>query len=182
MKWVAKKPCEFHLFIVPWIHQPSDTEIDGLYGLHGPCCPRKAVEFNRSLAPLQWRHNGHDVVSNHQPHGCLLNRLFRCRSKKTSKLRVTGLCAGKSPGPDVIMSSDTEIGNFGGTGYGWPGDMYGQVISFGIFCKMARSMPSIGNDVWTNVIECTQLRHLPRKTQDVWVSEVIGFKMWIHLL
>ena len=25
---------------------------------------------------------------------CLLNRLFRCRSKKTSKLHVTGLCMG----------------------------------------------------------------------------------------
>ena len=46
-----------------------------------------------------WRHNDHDGVSNHQPHGCLLNRLFRRRSKKTSKLRVTGLCAGNSPGP-----------------------------------------------------------------------------------
>ena len=29
---------------------------------------------------------------------CLLNRLFRRRSKKTSKLCVTGLCAGNSPG------------------------------------------------------------------------------------
>ena len=47
---------------------------------------------------LQWRHNDHDRVSNHQPHGCLLNRLFRRWSKKTSKLRVTGLCAGNSPG------------------------------------------------------------------------------------
>ena len=28
---------------------------------------------------------------------CLLNRLFRRRSKKTSKLRVTGLCAGNLP-------------------------------------------------------------------------------------
>ena len=47
---------------------------------------------------LQWRHNGRDSVSNHQPHDCLLNRLFRRRSKKqTSKLRVTGLCAGDSP-------------------------------------------------------------------------------------
>ena len=46
---------------------------------------------------LQWRHNDHDGVSNHQPHDCLLNRLFICRSKKTSKLRVTGLCVGKSP-------------------------------------------------------------------------------------
>ena len=30
---------------------------------------------------LQWRHNGRGGVSNHQPHDCLLNRLFRCRSK-----------------------------------------------------------------------------------------------------
>ena len=48
--------------------------------------------------PLRWRHNDHAGVSNHQPHGCLLNRLFRRKSKKTSKLRVTGLCAGNSPG------------------------------------------------------------------------------------
>ena len=41
---------------------------------------------------LQWRHNGRDGVSNHQPHDCLLNRLFRRRSNKTSELRVTGLC------------------------------------------------------------------------------------------
>ena len=51
-----------------------------------------------SFCALQWRHNGRDGVSNLQPHGCLLNRLFRRRSKKTSKLRVTGLCAGNSPG------------------------------------------------------------------------------------
>ena len=46
---------------------------------------------------LHWRHNEHDDVSNHQLHHCLLNRLFGSRSKKTSKLRVTGLCAGNSP-------------------------------------------------------------------------------------
>ena len=46
---------------------------------------------------LRWRHNGRDSVSNHQPHHFLLNRLFGRRSKKTSKLRVTGLCAGNSP-------------------------------------------------------------------------------------
>ena len=48
---------------------------------------------------LRWRHNDHDGVSNPQPRGCLLNRLFTRKSKKTSKLRVTGLCAGNSPGP-----------------------------------------------------------------------------------
>ena len=46
---------------------------------------------------LHWRHNDHGGVSNHQPRGCLLNHLFRRRWKKTSKLRVTGLCAGNSP-------------------------------------------------------------------------------------
>ena len=44
---------------------------------------------------LQWRHNGHNGVSNHHPHDCLLNRLFR--SKMISKLPVTCLCAGNSP-------------------------------------------------------------------------------------
>ena len=46
------------------------------------------------ISTLRWRHNDHDGVSNHQPRGCLLNRLFSRRSKKTSKLSVTGLCAG----------------------------------------------------------------------------------------
>ena len=38
-----------------------------------------------------------DGVSNHRRLDGLLNRLFRRRSKKTSKLRVTGLCVGNSP-------------------------------------------------------------------------------------
>ena len=51
---------------------------------------------------LLCRHNGRDSVSNHQFHGCLLNRLFRRSSKKPWKLCVTGLYAGNSP----------EIGEF----------------------------------------------------------------------
>ena len=54
-------------------------------------------EMQLFLWPLHWRHNERDNVSNHQPHDCLLNRLFRRRSKKTSKLRVTGLYVGTSP-------------------------------------------------------------------------------------
>ena len=63
------------------------------------------------MLSLRWRHNGHDSVSNHQPYDCLLNHLFRRRSKKTSKLRVTGLCAGKSPGTGEFpaqMTSNAE--------------------------------------------------------------------------
>ena len=50
-------------------------------------------------------------VSNHQPHHCLLNCLFGHRSKKTSKLWITGLCArnslvtGEFP---AQMASNTE--------------------------------------------------------------------------
>ena len=60
---------------------------------------------------LQLRHNGRDSVSNHQPHDCSLNRLFRRRSKKTLKLRVTGLCAENSPGTGEFpaqMASNAE--------------------------------------------------------------------------
>ena len=51
------------------------------------------------------------VSQNHQPHDCLLNRLFRRRSKKTSKLRVTGFCVGNSPGTGDLptqMTSNAE--------------------------------------------------------------------------
>ena len=34
------------------------------------------------IIPLQWRHNGRNGVSNHRRLYCLLNRLFRCKSKK----------------------------------------------------------------------------------------------------
>ena len=45
---------------------------------------------------LQWRHNERDDVSNHRRFDCLFNRLFRGRSKKSSKLRVTGLRGGNT--------------------------------------------------------------------------------------
>ena len=62
---------------------------------------------------LLWRHNGRGSVSNHQHHDCLLKRLYRRRSKKTSKLRVTGLCAGNSPGagefPAQMVSNKENV-------------------------------------------------------------------------
>ena len=63
------------------------------------------------ILSLRWRHNGRDGVSNHQPYHCLLNRLFGCRSKKTSQLSVTGLCAGNSLGTGEFpaqMASNAE--------------------------------------------------------------------------
>ena len=50
--------------------------------------------FSTESGPLalQLRHNGQDGISNYQSLNCLF--LVRHRSKKTSKLHVTGLCEG----------------------------------------------------------------------------------------
>ena len=48
----------------------------------------------RSPDTLQWRYDERDDISDHQPHECLFNSLFRRRSKK---LRDIDLCAGNSP-------------------------------------------------------------------------------------
>ena len=68
---------------------------------NGACCPRQPLPLGLLswylVVSLQWRHNLRDGVSNHQPYDCLRNRLFRRRSKKTSKLCVAGLCVGNSP-------------------------------------------------------------------------------------
>ena len=63
------------------------------------------------FSTLQWHHNGLYGVLSHQPYHCLRNRLFGRRSKITSKLRVTGLCAGNSPGAGEFptqMTSNAE--------------------------------------------------------------------------
>ena len=52
------------------------------------------LRYSCKKKSLKWRHNERDGVPNHQPHDCLLSHLFRRRSKKTTKLRVTGLCEG----------------------------------------------------------------------------------------
>ena len=62
----------------------------------------KLVNFlhlsSRPTKTLQWRHNERGGVSTHRRLECLPSRLFTHRSKKTSKLRATGLCEGNSPG------------------------------------------------------------------------------------
>ena len=71
---------------------------------HCPTALYKHMACNKSrnctehaVYTIQWRHDKRDGVSDHQPLDCLLNRLFRRISKKTSKLCVTGLCLGNSP-------------------------------------------------------------------------------------
>ena len=80
-------------------------------GLNVLSCGKSIASTSNHSMSLQWRHNRRDSVSKYQPHGYLLGRLFRRRSKKTSKLRATGLCAGNSPGTDKFpaqMASNAE--------------------------------------------------------------------------
>ena len=83
------------LSVAGWFHtmqQPSDILMlqpmswFSIYGYH-----------HHNVLPLQWPHNEHDGVSNHQPHDCLFSRLFKAQIKETTKLRVTGLCERNSP-------------------------------------------------------------------------------------
>ena len=52
---------------------------------------------SNAVQSLRWRHNERDGVSNHQPHDCLLNRLFKAHIKEASKPRNTAFCVGNSP-------------------------------------------------------------------------------------
>ena len=55
--------------------------------------------FHREISQQRYIHYSDVIMSAmaSEPQDCLLNRLFRHRWKKTSKLRVTGLCEGNSP-------------------------------------------------------------------------------------
>ena len=74
------------------------------------CTDSMCISFD--MMALQWRHNGLDGVSNHQPHHC---RLFGRRSKKTSKLHITGLCAGNSPGTGEFPAQITSNAEYAST-------------------------------------------------------------------
>ena len=90
------KPCEISFFVT--YVSVAQSFLKPLYNWDG-CYGRTrllAIWMKTSLA-LHRRHNERDCVSDHQPHDCLLNCLFKRRSRKTSKLRVTGFRVGISP-------------------------------------------------------------------------------------
>ena len=53
----------------------------------------------RAISSLQWRPNGHDSVSNHQHHECLLNRLFRADQRKHQSSASLAYVRGIHRGP-----------------------------------------------------------------------------------
>ena len=78
---------------------PAQRPVTRSFNVFFDLCPindwvnnREAGDLRRSRAhydvivmttyTLQWRHNEPDGISNHHPHDCLFNHLFRRRSKK----------------------------------------------------------------------------------------------------
>ena len=121
---------------------------------------------------LRWRHNDHAGVSNHLPHGCLLKRLFRLKSKITSKLRVTGLCAGNSPGTGEFpaqMASYAENVSIWWRHHVWPISKRGsccETVLISVILVYLVHQTKVG--IWCVVgMLCTQC-----KLAEVWITMV----------
>ena len=85
---------------------------------------------------LQWRCNERDGVSNHQLHDCLLNRMFRCRSKKASKPSDTVLCEGNSPVTDEFPAQ--RASNVENVSIWWRHHEFINVISISMITQSTR--------------------------------------------
>ena len=94
-------------WIIRWINSRITVDFRGhdahVTSLEGHIKTAHSYPHERAVAmtifTLQWR----DGVSNHRRHNCLLNRLFRRRSKKTFKVRVTGRWLVNPPHKGPVM-------------------------------------------------------------------------------
>ena len=89
----------------------------------------KLQSGKKNSTSLQRRYNERDCVSNHLRLDCFFNRLSRRRSKKTSKLRVIGLCEGNPP-----VTGDSSH----------KGPVTRKIFPFDdvIMCRLARGIPT----------------------------------------
>ena len=126
----------------------------------------KSWTFTHNIYPnkmdaLRWRHNGGDSVSNRQPHDCLHNGLCRRRSKKAWKLRVTGLCAGNSPGTGEFpaqMASNAENASIW-----WRHHDLGMTRICSSCCPFFRLLPLCVSNMWLRCIRPSGLFRWSRK-------------------
>ena len=94
LKWLPHLQGGRKFMFLPFETTKNVTSITNV--LNGHCCAANSIWEELHVA-LQWRHNQRDCVPNRRRPDCLLNHLFRGRSKKTSKLHVTGLCEENPP-------------------------------------------------------------------------------------
>ena len=89
---------DYFFFQMGCFFRRIDSQVVHMYRYTFHHWKRVPEEYStRRIHQLPWRHNERDGVSNHQPHGCLLNDRFIQKQVNTSKLRVTGLCEGSPP-------------------------------------------------------------------------------------
>ena len=82
-------------WIIGWVNAREAGNLRLHRGHYDVIVMRTLYAFSRDWSfkiawSLHWRHNEEDSGSNHWGLEYLLNRLFRRRARKTSKLRVTG--------------------------------------------------------------------------------------------
>ena len=87
------------------------------------------------LRTLQLRPNERHDVSNHQRLDCLPNRLFMRTSKRTSKLRVTGVCEGNPP--VTIGFPSQRASNAENVSIWWPHREWVYVVDIPVFFNAA---------------------------------------------
>ena len=124
---------------------------------------------------LQWRHNGRDGVSNHQPHHCLLNRLFKAQIKETSKLRDNGHCVGKWPITRKMFPYDDVI-------------MFTSLFKFNshFFCKHPDSNHPVATKVSKSLMARTKSRRdiIQHNSIELFQTKLNGsiiYKRWMHI-
>ena len=86
LQWAnSRLMCSRQIIIIIDHHELSIVEPKPGYSNKTRSIPWALIAWLRPASPLHWRHNDHDGVSNHQPHGCLLNRLFQAQIKENIK-------------------------------------------------------------------------------------------------
>ena len=135
---------------------------------------------NDGAPALQWRPNGRDSVSNHQPHHRLLNI-------KTSKLRVTGLCAGNSPETGEFpaqMASNAENVSIWWRHHGvtirWSLQM-GTLFNVVFFSNDLTIVISIRSEISFALIRFLLIRSCPLFKR-VWYSSCTGFQYFVAII
>ena len=96
LKYVCKEWFLKHIFMIIILNTLHKKVLPG-EGHRTLLAITQALLHVIARCPLHWRSNKHDSISNYLCLDCLLNCLFRHRSKKTSRLCVTGLCEGNPP-------------------------------------------------------------------------------------
>ena len=114
VNWLVSQDFAAGLCFVAFVVFGTSHFTHALYGYFSSVGASLSVQIKQpggKITLLQWCHNKRDGVRNDQRLRCLLNRLFRHRSKKTSTLRVTGLCEGNpsvTGGPPLQRAGNVE--------------------------------------------------------------------------